>query len=76
MTNYGPPQRLAWIGITQQQLADRCGVALRTISYGFRNSVGRWIDLLDALEMMTPIQRQRWLLRDPPTASDISQSDP
>jgi len=70
MTKPGSARRLAAIKITQLQLANRCGVDLRTISYGFANAVPRWVDLLLALEIMTAAQRQQWLSGDLPTPGD------
>lgn len=61
--------RLRKLGITQAKFAARLGVSPQAVRHGFTETDTkplnkRYIAMLEALELMTPAQRKRWLDKD------------
>jgi len=53
--------RLRAIGVRQKVLAERIGVTAQAVNDGLKADLPRYLALVDALEIMTPEQRQQWL---------------
>ncbi len=59
--------RLRAVGVRQKVLAERIGVSAQAVNDGLKAGLPRYLALVDALEIMTPEQRQRWLTGTPET---------
>lgn len=53
--------RLKRLGMTQAELAGRCGVTLRTAQHGIKNGVWQYEVVIELLEALTYEQRREWL---------------
>ena len=55
--------RLRRCGITQGELAKRCGLTLGTVHSGLKNQRWQYIALVELLEMLTYEQRREWMAK-------------
>lgn len=54
-------KRLKAMGITQRRLAEVAGYSTRAVNEALANEATMYRLLIEALEIMTPDQRRRWL---------------
>lgn len=62
-------ERLRAIRVRQKVLAERIGVTAQAVNDGLKAGQPRYLAIVDALEIMTPEQRQAWLKGSPGPAT-------
>ena len=53
--------RVRRLGLTQAELAKRCGVSLRGLAHGLNSELWQYVVIVELLEALTYEQRREWV---------------